>query len=86
MSRSLSTTSLTSSSTVASSEVASRLLAERNLEHRVLNAKQDEEEAQIVARAGEPGGITIATNMAGRGTDIKLAPGVAELGGLPALE
>jgi len=67
---------------VASSEVASRLLAERNLEHRVLNAKQDEEEAQIVARAGEAGAITIATNMAGRGTDIKLAPGVAEIGGL----
>ncbi len=67
---------------VASSEVASRLLGERGLEHNVLNAKQDSEEAQIVACAGEAGKITIATNMAGRGTDIKLAPGVPELGGL----
>ena len=67
---------------VAASEIASRLLTERGLEHRVLNAKQDEEEAEIVAQAGEIGRITIATNMAGRGTDIKLGPGVAELGGL----
>jgi len=67
---------------VASSEVASGLLAERGLEHSMLSAKQDEEEANIVAAAGEAGRITIATNMAGRGTDIKLAPGVAELGGL----
>jgi preprotein translocase subunit SecA len=48
----------------------------------LLNGRQDEEEARIVARAGQAGSITIATNMAGRGTDIKLAPGVAELGGL----
>ncbi len=67
---------------VASSERASALLAERGLAHQVLNAKQDEEEAAIVARAGEPGCITIATNMAGRGTDIKLAPGVGDSGGL----
>jgi preprotein translocase subunit SecA len=67
---------------VASSEIASKLLSERGLEHQVLSAKQDGEEAQIVARAGELGRITIATNMAGRGTDIKLAPGVADLGGL----
>jgi len=67
---------------VASSEVASGLLAERGLGYEVLSAKQDEEEAGIVASAGEKGRITIATNMAGRGTDIKLAPGVEELGGL----
>jgi preprotein translocase subunit SecA len=67
---------------VASSEVASDLLNKRGLAHTVLSAKQDEEEAQIVAGAGEAGRITIATNMAGRGTDIKLAAGIAELGGL----
>ncbi|MDP1612397.1 MAG: preprotein translocase subunit SecA [Sulfuritalea sp.] len=67
---------------VAASEVASRLLTERALDHQVLNAKQDEEEAAIVALAGESGRITIATNMAGRGTDIKLGSGVEELGGL----
>lgn len=67
---------------VASSEIASAMLAKRGLEYKMLSAKQDEEEANVVAAAGEPGSITIATNMAGRGTDIKLAPGVAELGGL----
>jgi len=51
---------------VASSELASGLFAERGLEHQLLSAKQDGEEAQVVARAGEPGRITIATNMAGR--------------------
>jgi preprotein translocase subunit SecA len=67
---------------VAASERASAALNELGLEHSVLNAKQDAEEAAIVARAGEAGRITVATNMAGRGTDIKLGPGVEEAGGL----
>jgi preprotein translocase subunit SecA len=67
---------------VADSEVASDMLTERGLAHRVLNAKQDHEEADIIASAGEIGQIIIATNMAGRGTDIKLGKGVSELGGL----
>lgn len=67
---------------VSASEKISSLLGGAGLDHTVLNAKNDHEEAQIVALAGERGAITIATNMAGRGTDIKLAPGVAELNGL----
>ena len=67
---------------VSVSEELSRLFAAEGLAHQVLNAKNDKDEAAIVARAGEPGNITIATNMAGRGTDIKLGPGVFELGGL----
>jgi preprotein translocase subunit SecA len=58
------------------SETLSRLLKRRNLPHNVLNAKHHQREAEIVARAGQPGAITIATNMAGRGTDIKLGPGL----------
>jgi preprotein translocase subunit SecA len=67
---------------VAVSEHLSRLLLARKLPHRVLNARQDESEADIVRTAGERGSILVATNMAGRGTDIKLSPEVAHLGGL----
>ena len=67
---------------VAASEHASQLLTQAGLQHSVLNAKQDREEAEVVARAGARGAITIATNMAGRGTDIQLADDVAALGGL----
>jgi preprotein translocase subunit SecA len=64
------------------SEKLSRILKQNKLEHTVLNAKQNEREAEIVSHAGRRGAITIATNMAGRGTDIKLESGVASLGGL----
>ncbi len=67
---------------VEASEALAAALAARGLPHVVLNARQDAHEAEIVARAGEPGRITIATNMAGRGTDILLGAGVAEAGGL----
>ncbi|HYE32309.1 MAG TPA: preprotein translocase subunit SecA [Methylomirabilota bacterium] len=64
------------------SELLSRMLSKAGIPHNVLNAKQHEREAEIVALAGQRGAVTIATNMAGRGTDIKLGPGVADLGGL----
>jgi preprotein translocase subunit SecA len=64
------------------SERLSRLLEKRGVDHQVLNAKQHEREADIVTGAGQKGAVTIATNMAGRGTDIVLGEGVAELGGL----
>ena len=67
---------------VENNEKLSALLKKEGLKHEVLNAKNHEREAEIVAKAGEIGAITIATNMAGRGTDIKLAEGVKELGGL----
>ncbi len=67
---------------VEKSERLSRMLEKRGIPHNVLNAKHHEREATIVAEAGQRGAVTIATNMAGRGTDIVLGPGVAELGGL----
>ncbi len=67
---------------VESSEVLSRMLRRTGIVHAVLNAKYHQQEAEIVSRAGQRGAVTIATNMAGRGTDIKLGEGVAELGGL----
>jgi preprotein translocase subunit SecA len=73
---------LVGSRSVEASELLSGLMDEAELPHRVLNARQNKEEAEIIADAGERGHITVATNMAGRGTDIKLGPGVTELGGL----
>ena len=67
---------------VGASEELSRLLTAAGLKHQLLNARQDKEEAEIVAQAGQVGGITVATNMAGRGTDIKLGKGVETRGGL----
>ena len=70
---------------VAASEALSARLDEAGVPHRVLNARQDRDEAEIVAKAGEPGCVTVATNMAGRGPDIALAPGAEAAGGLHAL-
>ena len=67
---------------IETSEMLSDMLRRKGVEHEVLNAKQHAREAQIVARAGQHGAVTIATNMAGRGTDIKLGEGVAGIGGL----
>ena len=67
---------------IAHSENISEMLKKRGVPHNVLNAKHHEQEATIVAQAGQPGQVTISTNMAGRGTDIVLGPGVPELGGL----
>ena len=64
------------------SELLARMLKRNNIPHNVLNAKQHQSEAEVVARAGQRGAVTIATNMAGRGTDIKLGEGIKELGGL----
>jgi len=68
--------------TIEKSERLSQMLLRNGVPHKVLNAKQHEKEAEIVSKAGEKGAVTIATNMAGRGTDIKLGEGVADLGGL----
>ena len=70
---------------VETSEIISRLLNRRGIKHDVLNAKQHEREADIIAKAGHKFAVTIATNMAGRGTDIKLGEGVVELGGLAVI-
>jgi len=68
--------------TVEKSELLAKVLKKRKISHEVLNARYHEKEAQIIAKAGEQGAVTIATNMAGRGTDIKLGEGVVERGGL----
>nr|MDQ3393006.1 preprotein translocase subunit SecA [Bacteroidota bacterium] len=73
---------LVGTTSVEISETLSRMLKLRNIKHQVLNAKQHQKEADIVAEAGKPGTVTIATNMAGRGTDIKLAPDSKSSGGL----
>jgi preprotein translocase subunit SecA len=73
---------LVGTTSVEVSETLSRMLKRSGVPHNVLNAKHHQREAEIVAHAGLPGAITIATNMAGRGTDIKLGPGVAQSGGL----
>jgi preprotein translocase subunit SecA len=76
---------LVGTTSVEVSELLSRMLQQRKIPHNVLNAKQHAREAQVVAEAGLPGAVTIATNMAGRGTDIKLGAGVKEAGGLAIL-
>lgn len=73
---------LVGTTSVETSELLSRILTARRIQHNVLNAKLHKKEADIVAEAGREGAVTIATNMAGRGTDIKLSPRVKELGGL----
>ncbi|WP_309382495.1 preprotein translocase subunit SecA [Cerasicoccus frondis] len=76
---------LLGTTSVISSEDISKLLTKRKIKHSVLNAKYHQQEAEIVASAGQRGAVTVATNMAGRGTDIKLGEGVRDLGGLMVL-
>ena len=76
---------LVGTTSVEVSELLSRMMKQKGVPHNVLNAKQHAKEAQVVAEAGLSGNVTIATNMAGRGTDIKLGPGVKEAGGLAIL-
>ncbi len=76
---------LVGTTSVDVSETLSRMLKRAGIDHNVLNAKQNARESEIVALAGRPGAVTVATNMAGRGTDIKLAEGVKEKGGLAIL-
>jgi preprotein translocase subunit SecA len=73
---------LVGTTSVEVSELLARILKAKKIPHEVLNAKQHQREAEIVAKAGQKSAVTIATNMAGRGTDIKLGPGVKEVGGL----
>lgn len=70
---------------VESSELVAKLLTAHKIPHNVLNAKNNEKEAEIIANAGQRGAVTVATNMAGRGTDIKLGPGIDDLGGLAVI-
>ena len=76
---------LVGTASIESSEVLSELLKKRGIKHELLNAKNHEREAHIIENAGQKGAVTIATNMAGRGTDIKLGEGVEELGGLAVI-
>jgi preprotein translocase subunit SecA len=76
---------LVGTTSVEVSETMSRMLQRVGIKHNVLNAKQHQRESEIVAEAGRPGAVTIATNMAGRGTDIKLAVGISDVGGLAIL-
>ena len=76
---------LVGTASVEVSELLSEMFRKKGIRHEVLNAKNHEREAEIVAKAGQKGAVTIATNMAGRGTDIKLGEGVKELGGLAVL-
>ncbi|MEX0587195.1 MAG: preprotein translocase subunit SecA, partial [Patescibacteria group bacterium] len=73
---------LVGTTSIEKNELLAKLLKHKNIPHELLNAKQHEKEARIIAQAGEKGAVTVATNMAGRGVDIKLAEGVKELGGL----